>query len=183
MRQELEAAAAAPTAGAMPAPGGGQTTANSVRYVGDKTFLCQANVCIDTAYVPDKMTPQTITFMSEAYWQLTETHPELSAYFAVAEESFFVTADGTAYHFRMGMEADAVARPEASPGTATPQTETGTAPTATSPATPATPTPSSGSSSPGTCGSAFALLGLALGVVLHGKTRTRVEALRDKIEG
>ncbi|MFN2285761.1 MAG: VIT domain-containing protein, partial [Anaerolineae bacterium] len=94
MRQELEAADAAPTAGgAMPGADGGQTASNSVRYVGDKTFLCQDNVCTDTAYVPDKMTPQTITFMSETYWQLTETHPELSAYFAVAEESFFVAQD------------------------------------------------------------------------------------------
>ena len=183
MRQELESAAAAPTAGALPAPGGGSTTASSVRYVGDKTFLCQANVCTDTAYIPDKMTPQTILFMSEAYWQLTETHPELSAYFAVAEESFFVAADGTAYHFHLGTEADAVARPETFSATATPQTEIGSAPTATSPATPATPTPSSGTNNPGICGGAFALLGLAVGVVFHGKTRTRVEKSQDKIEG
>jgi len=169
MRQELEAADAAPTAGAMPAPDGGQTTVNSVHYVGDKTFLCQANVCTDTTYVPDKMTPRTITFMSEAYWQLTETHPELSAYFAVAEESFFLAPDGTAYHFRMGTEADAVARPESAPTTATPQTETGTEPTATSPATPATPTPASGSSNPATCGGAAILLGLSVGVVFHRK--------------
>jgi Ca-activated chloride channel family protein len=186
MRQELEAADAAPTAGgAMPGADGGQTASNSVRYVGDKTFLCQDNVCTDTAYVPDKMTPQTITFMSETYWQLTETHPELSAYFAVAEESFFVAQDGTAYHFRIGTEADAVTRPESSsatpssptsPTTATPQTETGTIPTATS-------TPSSSNSSPGTCGGAFALLGLAVGVVFYGKTRTRIEDAKDEIKG
>ncbi|MGC9393608.1 MAG: hypothetical protein ACP5J4_01990, partial [Anaerolineae bacterium] len=184
MRQELEAADAAPTAGnASPAADGGVAVPgrSAIRYVGDKTFLCQDNVCTDTAYVPDKMTPQTITFMSEAYWQLTEAHPELSAYFAVAEESFFVAPDGTAYHFRMGTEADAVARPEpssatASPATATPQTETSTIPTATS-------TPSSSSSSPATCGGAFALLGLAIGVVLYGKTRARVEASKDEIEG
>jgi Ca-activated chloride channel family protein len=181
MRQELEAAAAAPTAGAMPALNGEQTTANSVRYVGDKTFLCQDNVCTDTAYVPDKMTAQTIVFMSEAYWQLTETQPELGAYFAVAEESYFVAPDGTAYHFRMGTEEDTVPRPESattpsaetpSSETATPQTETDTTPAATSAMTPAA-TPSSGSSSPGICGSAFAVLGLAVGVVLHGKTRKR----------
>jgi Ca-activated chloride channel family protein len=184
MRQELEAADAAPTTGgAMPGADEGQTASSSVRYVGDKTFLCQNNVCTDTAYIPDKMTPQTITFMSEAYWQLTETYPELSVYFAVAEESFFVTADGTAYHFRMGTEADAVTRPEVSPVTATPQTEVGSAPTATSPATPATSTPTSSSSSPGTCGGAFALLSLAVGVVLHGKTRARVEESKDEVEG
>ncbi|MBN1262294.1 MAG: hypothetical protein JXB35_16565, partial [Anaerolineae bacterium] len=167
MRQELESAAAAPTAGAMPAPDGGQASASSVRYVGDKTFLCRANVCTDTAYIPDKMTPKTIIFMSEAYWQLTETHPELSAYFAVAEESYFVAPDGTAYHFHLGTEADAVARPETTPATATPQTEIDATPTATSLAIPPTPTPSSGS--PGMCGSAAILLSLGMGVVIHRK--------------
>lgn len=173
MRQELEAAAAAPTAGAIPAPDGGLAAANSVRYVGDKTFLCQANVCTDTAYIPDKMTPQTIVFMSEAYWQLTETHPELSAYFAVAEESYFVAPDGTAYHFRLGTEADAVPRPEPSAATpsATTPSQTTTSPTTdttpptTPPATPTAPTPSSGS--PGLCSSAAILLGLSVGVVFH----------------
>jgi hypothetical protein len=154
--------------------------------VGDKTFLCQANVCIDTAYIPDKMTPQTIIFMSEAYWQLTEAHPELSAYFAVAEESYFVAPDGTAYHFRLGTEADIVARPENAPATATPQTEIDATPTATSPAIPPTPAPSSGS--PGMCGSAAILLSLSVGIVLQRKRLThratsdilKVEVCDDK---
>lgn len=171
MRQEMESAAAAPTADAMPAPDGALANASSVRYVGDKTFLCQVNVCTDTAYIPDKMTPQTIIFMSEAYWQLTATQPELSAYFAVAEETYFVAPDGTAYHFRLGTEADAVARPETSPATETPQTETGTTPTVSSPATPTATTPSS--RSPGICGGAVALLGLGVSIVFHGKTRKR----------
>jgi len=166
MRQELEAAAAAPTAGAMPAPDGALTGASSVRYVGDKTFLCRANVCTDTAYVPDAMTPQTIIFMSEAYWQLTATQPALSAYFAVAEESYFVAPDGTAYHFQLGTEADAVERPGTSPTTDTPQTQTGTA-TTTSPTTDTAPTPSSGN--PGICSSAAILLSLSVGVVFRRK--------------
>jgi len=167
LRQELEAADAAPTAGsAIPAPDGGQASASSIRYVGDKTFLCQANVCIDTAYIPDKMTPKTIIFMSEAYWQLTETQPELSVYFAVAEESYFVARDGTAYHFRLGTEADAVARPETST-TEPSQIETGIIPTATSPATPTTPT--SQPAGPGMCGSAAILLSLSVGVVFYKK--------------
>ncbi|MEJ5311008.1 MAG: VIT domain-containing protein [Anaerolineae bacterium] len=170
MRQELEAAAAAPTAGAMPAPDGMLANASSVRYVGDKTFLCQANVCTDTAYVPDKMTPQTIIFMSEAYWQLTETHPELSAYFAVAEESYFVAPDGTAYHFRLGTEADIVARPETALVTATPQPEISTTPTPTSPAI--SPAPPSSSGGPGLCSSAAILLSVSMGIVLHKKKLT-----------
>ncbi len=171
MRQELEAAAAAPTAGAMPAPDGALTSASSVRYVGDKTFLCRANVCTDTDYIPDTMTPQTIVFMSEAYWALTARQPELSAYFAIAEESYFVAPDGTAYHFRLGTEADAVERPETAPATDTPQVETGTTPTATSPATSAAPTPSSGGG-PGICGSAAILLTLSMGIVLQRKRLT-----------
>lgn len=171
MRQELEAAAAAPTAGAIPAPDGGQASASNVRYVGDKTFLCQANVCTDTAYIPDKMTAQTIIFMSEAYWQLTETHPELSTYFAVAEESYFVAPDGTAYHFRLGTEADIVARPENTSATVTPQTETDTTPTATSPAIPSMPSPLSGS--PGLCGSAAMLLSLSVGIVVMQRKKTQ----------
>ena len=88
-------------------------------------------------------------------------------YFAVAEESYFVAPDGTAYHFRLGMEADIVARPETTPATATPQTETDVMPTATSPAIPPTPAPSSGS--PGLCGSAALLLSLSVGIIIHSK--------------
>ena len=98
--------------------------------VGDKTFLCDAEVCTDTLFVPDQMASQEIVFMSEGYWQLVEEHPEFSAYFAVSEATYFVAPDGTAYHFRLGADTEVVQRP-ASP-TPTRQIDTPTpAPTVT----------------------------------------------------
>ena len=117
MREELGAADAAPSAGEMlPANNHGHNTApiHGIRYVGEKTFLCDAEICIDTLFIPDQMTPQEIVFMSETYWQLLEKHPEFTAYFSVGKESYFVAADGTSYHFRLGSDTDVVLRPEVS---------------------------------------------------------------------
>lgn len=116
MREELGAADAPPSAGEMlPADshGDGATITHRVRYVGEKTFLCDAEICTDTLFVPNRMTPQEIVFMSETYWKLLEEHPEFTAYFSVGEESFFVAVDGVSYHFRLGSDTEIVPRPEA----------------------------------------------------------------------
>ncbi|HQE92827.1 MAG TPA: VIT domain-containing protein [Anaerolineae bacterium] len=166
MRKGLGNAEAPPAAGEMlSSPTGNDAVKelSSIRYVGDKTFLCQNGVCIDTAYIPDQMTPQEVPFMSAMYWELTETQPELAAYFAVGEEVFCVADDGTAYHFRLGAEAEEIARPEAS---------------STEEASP-TPTPLPDTDGPqpaarghsGICGSAAALAASAAVVGWRGKRR------------
>ncbi|MBN1877562.1 MAG: VWA domain-containing protein [Anaerolineae bacterium] len=77
-------------------------TGQYVRYAGDKTFICETGNCIDTTYVPAVMVPKEIVFMTDTYFDMLQMHPEWAAYFALADTSTFVAADGNAYHFRLG---------------------------------------------------------------------------------
>jgi hypothetical protein len=97
------------------------------------------------------MTPQEIVFMSEAYWRITGDHPEFVDYFAVSSECYFVAADGTAYHFRLGTEDDIIPRPETADTSPTPTPMTGHAPDKPQPTS---PTPQSNPT--GLCGGAIA---------------------------
>ncbi len=168
MRKGLGNAEAPPAAAEMLPSSTGDGTEeelNSVRYVGVKTFLCQNNVCTDTTYIPDQMTPQEVPFMSEVYWELTEKQPELVIYFAVGEETFFVADDGRAYHFRLGAETEVVSRPEissteeASP-TTTPTTQSDTD----------NPQPSASGNS-GICGSAAVLAAFGAVIGIGGRRK------------
>lgn len=173
MRAGLGNVEAQPTAGALAtgATDGGAKAAGSIRYVGDKTFLCQEAVCTDTAYVPDKMPPLEVPFMSEVYWRLTTAQPALNAYFAVGQEVFVVAEDGQAYHFYIGAETDAVPRPEMTP------TEIIPSPTIALTSTPVitrpvTQTPqSSRTTAPGVCSSAALAI---VGAVIWWQGKRRV---------
>lgn len=158
--------AAAPPAADESAPAG--ETQRHVRYVGDKTFLCDATLCTDTLYIPDKMSLQEIPFMSPAYWELLDAHPTWAAYFALNAETIFVAPDGAAYRFLFGTETDEVARPpEQSVPTATPPQPTPGAEVTQTPATTAPPaSPPTAPTSPGLCGSAALLLvvGIVVGI-------------------
>ncbi|HOU15211.1 MAG TPA: VIT domain-containing protein [Anaerolineae bacterium] len=169
MRKGLGNAEAPPAAGEMlPSSTGGdaEKELSSIRYVGDKTFLCQNTVCTDTTYIPDQMTPQEVPFMSETYWKLTETQPELAAYFAVGEETFFVADDGKAYHFRLGEETEVITRPDLMTTTETPPAATPTTPPATNQA----PSATGNRNAPGAC-SAAALAAIGAVSGLRGKRR------------
>ena len=157
MRQELGAAEAPPMAGGT-IPGTEENSTdvrlrNSVRYAGNKTFLCEDDICTDTDYIPDKMTPQEIVFMSEAYWRITDEHPEFVDYFAIGSECYFVAEDSTAYHFHLGTEDDIIPRPETAGTSPTPTPMTDHAPD-TSQSTSSTPQ----SNPSGLCGGAIALM-------------------------
>lgn len=69
---------------------------NPIQTVGDKTFLLQNGVWTDTTFEPDSMTTQEVEFLSDAYFDLLDQHPELSEYFAIGEQ-VIVVLDGTAY--------------------------------------------------------------------------------------
>ncbi len=131
-----------------------------IRHVGDKAFICDEEACVDTTFVPDRMTPQEVYFGSEAYRRLIAAHPEWGAYLALAPSCTFVAPDGTAYHFILGEPADE-GMPDISPP------EEGTTPT-TSPTgevPPATPEPGTPPLLPGFCGGAWLLgAGIILGV-------------------
>lgn len=140
-----------------------------VRYVGDKTFLCDNAACTDTLFIPDKMTAQEILFMSPQYWEILGAHPDWAAYFALNTETIFVAPEGAAYRFLFGTAADEVARPseQVAPPTTTPPTAlSDPTPTPSADSTPA-PTPAQ-PSAPGLCNGAALLL--IVGIVL-GRNR------------
>jgi Ca-activated chloride channel family protein len=73
-----------------------EEAAQIVRLVGDKTFLLQDGVWIDTAFDPSKMTTSKIGFGSDSYFDLLGARPEWGLYLALGERVIFV-AEGTAY--------------------------------------------------------------------------------------
>ena len=69
---------------------------NPIQTVGDKTFILQGEIWTDTTFEPDTMETERVIFLSDAYFDLIDTHPELGEYFAVGEQ-VIVVVDGTAY--------------------------------------------------------------------------------------
>ncbi|MCX9079520.1 MAG: VWA domain-containing protein, partial [Candidatus Methanoperedens sp.] len=53
---------------------------NAIQTVNDKTFIFQGDVWTDTAFQPDTMTTQQIVFLSDEYFALLESTPQLSDY-------------------------------------------------------------------------------------------------------
>ena len=110
---EMEAAAA-PMAMPMPtmtaagtlAPGGmggggnegyaQEEQVNPIQSVGDKTFLLQDGVWTDTTFDPDTMETEKVAFLSDEYFALLDSKPEIAQYLAVGDQ-VIVVLDGTAY--------------------------------------------------------------------------------------
>jgi Ca-activated chloride channel homolog len=106
MRESLGSAEAPIAGGVYPADPSVERDSDlepaSLRHVGNRTFLCRAEQCTDTAFVPDRMTPIEIRFLSEAYNALLGADPAWSVIFSLAPETTAVAWDGTAYHFVLG---------------------------------------------------------------------------------
>jgi len=69
---------------------------NPIQTVNGKTFILQGEIWMDTTFQPDTMTTEKVAFLSDAYFALLDAHPELGAYFAIAER-VIVVLDGVAY--------------------------------------------------------------------------------------
>ncbi|MBK8135760.1 MAG: hypothetical protein IPK52_07975 [Chloroflexi bacterium] len=69
---------------------------NPIQTIGGKTFLLIGDVWTDTTFTPDTMTTEKVEFLSDAYFDLLDAHPELGEFFAVGEK-VIVVLDGTAY--------------------------------------------------------------------------------------
>lgn len=65
-----------------------------VKYVGDKTFVLQDDVWIDTAYDVDKMTTTKVSFGSDNCFELLTARPEWGKYFALGTH-VIVVLEGT----------------------------------------------------------------------------------------
>ncbi len=154
-----------------------------IRYVREKTFLCEAQSCTDTTYVPDKMVPRDIVFGTTAYWEALETMPQWGEYFALAEETIFVSSAGPgrqhyqAYRFLLG-EPEAWTTPRAQEAgntsiiTQSNALSTSQTITEQSPATPTlvpTSTPQNLYGTTGFCNGAAAIALISVVIVLHGR--------------
>jgi hypothetical protein len=73
-----------------------QPAGNAIQTVGDKTFIELEGVWTDTTFEPDTMTAQEVVFLSDAYFDLLDTLPELARYFALGE-NVIVVVEGIAY--------------------------------------------------------------------------------------
>ncbi|MCA9873168.1 MAG: VWA domain-containing protein [Anaerolineales bacterium] len=71
-------------------------TTGEVKVVGSKTFVLRDGVWIDTAYDPERTTPQPIGFASDAYFDLLAAVPELGQYLAIGPR-VLVLAGSQAY--------------------------------------------------------------------------------------
>ena len=67
-----------------------------LRYVGDRTFVWRDGVWVDTLYDADTMTPQQVTFLSDAYFALLDRDPQIGEFLALGEQVLFVW-EGQAY--------------------------------------------------------------------------------------
>ena len=85
----------------------------SVRHVGEKTFLLQDGVWIDTTFDAETMFAQQIGFGAETYFEILAARPEWGDYLALGERVIFV-AEGAAYEVAAGA-GDAVEIPAAAP--------------------------------------------------------------------
>lgn len=67
-----------------------------LRVVEDKTFLLRDGVWVDTTYDADTMTPIEVVFLSDAYFELLDAHPEIGAYLTLGDHLILVIG-GEAY--------------------------------------------------------------------------------------
>lgn len=73
-----------------------QRVDNPIQNVGGKTFILQGDIWTDTTFEPDTMETEQVLFLSDAYFDLIDSIPELGDYFAVGDQ-VIVVIDGTAY--------------------------------------------------------------------------------------
>lgn len=111
--EEAERAAPMPPAPTMTAPGtvsqsggrgGGEAdfdyAQSPIQVIQDRTFvLREGTVWIDTTYDASTMTLTEIVFLSDAYFDLLDAHPEIAPYLAVGEHLILVI-DDAAYEIK-----------------------------------------------------------------------------------
>jgi Ca-activated chloride channel family protein len=68
----------------------------SVRIVGSRAFVSSEGVWVDTAFDPDRMQTQKVAFLSDDYFALSASRPDLAAAFALGERVIAISS-GTAY--------------------------------------------------------------------------------------
>jgi Ca-activated chloride channel homolog len=77
------------------APSAPQEQQTMVRFVGEWTFVLKDGVWMDTRYDPAKMNPSRIPFLSEVYFNLAQTRPDLAGVLALGQRVIIIV-DGKA---------------------------------------------------------------------------------------
>jgi Ca-activated chloride channel family protein len=102
---------------AQAAPPASEEIASQVHIVGARAFVLLDGVWTDTGFDPQTMQTVKIGFLSDDYFSLAASRPELSAAFALGTR-VIALSDGTAYE--VVADAGAVTTPVAIPATRTP---------------------------------------------------------------
>lgn len=79
------------------------TSTTSIRVVGNRTFVWKENEWVDTLYDPERMMPIEIPFLSEAYFRLVESDPQVASALALGDR-VLVVMSGKAYRIVPTME-------------------------------------------------------------------------------
>ena len=149
------------------APGGVQEGQRAIRIVGQRTFLFTDQTWMDTAYDPQVMKPVVVPFLSEAYFQLAGSSPEVAAGLALGERVILVI-NGKAY-----LVGDAGALPQpVSPDPTPMAAQTVVSPTESSKPTGLPTAQNGGQAAPKgqICASVGLLVGLVVGWLFLRKT-------------
>ncbi len=148
-----------------------------IRVVGTRTFILQEQTWVDTVYDPQRMSAQPVVFLSEDYFNLSRSRPDIAAALALGSQ-VIVVVDGQAYEVVLedGVQAP-VKLPEPLP-TAQPEVDpqvTSSALVTTTPAevaqVPAQPDPQPDQPRQNPCPAGF--LPLAAALVVTGLLRLR----------
>jgi Ca-activated chloride channel family protein len=78
------------------APSVSDEASQTIKTVGARTFILRENIWVDTAYDPDKFTLSKIKFLSDEYFNLVQSRPDLAACFGLAI-NVIVVDGGSAY--------------------------------------------------------------------------------------
>ncbi len=149
-----------------------------IRVVGSRTFLLDGETWVDTAFDFQNMKPVEVAFLSDDYFALADSRPELAAAFALGS-SVIAIADGRAYQV---IPAGETPPPVEIPATRAPATSHPAAPNAGLPTSPeadrptAPPAETTSRPATGTYPCAAALLPLAFAASLtlaHLRPRAR----------
>ncbi len=137
-------------AGAESAAAPSAEAADVVKIVGSRTFVLSEGVWVDTAFDPDTMQTTKVAFISDDYFALADSRPELAAAFALGLR-VIALSDSVAYEV---VDSDTPTAPVQIPPTLTPESPTTPSSDTPTPASPAFP-----------CASGFLAL-LPIGVIL-----------------
>ena len=159
-------------AGAESAQASSAEAVNVVRVVGSRTFVLSNGIWTDTAYDPATMQTVRVPFLSDDYFALAQSMPELGAAFGLGERVIAI-ANGNAYEIVGADEqappivlppipqtAPTQEQPAATP-IAVSQADTPVSPTEV-PSTPIAPKTEPSTPKPGVCGAGLLPLGMVM---------------------